>query len=67
MAARANARQAVLAASQAKLAAAGEWALNEKRLVARAGLDDAQRALTRDDAEHIVRDVQALLGLGPWR
>src|SRR5262249_41785386 len=34
----ANLCQAALAAAQGRLAAAGEWALNEKRLVERAGL-----------------------------
>lgn len=35
----ANLTQALLAAAQARLARAGEWALNEKRLIARAGLE----------------------------
>jgi hypothetical protein len=38
----ANLAQAVLSAAQARLAAAGEWALNEKRIVDRAGLGDVQ-------------------------
>ena len=45
VAALANLAQAVLATAQGRLAAAGEWALNEKRLVARAGLDDAATVL----------------------
>jgi hypothetical protein len=36
----ANLGQAVLAAAQGRLAAAGEWVLNEKRLAERAGLAD---------------------------
>ncbi len=38
----ANLCQAVLAAAQGRLAAAGEWALNEKRIIERAGLSDIQ-------------------------
>jgi hypothetical protein len=45
VAALANLAQAVLATAQGRLAAAGEWVLNEKRLVARAGLDDAATIL----------------------
>jgi hypothetical protein len=41
VAALANLAQAVLATAHARLTAAGEWVLNEKGLVTRAGLDDA--------------------------
>ena len=41
----ANLCQAVLAAAQGRLAAAGEWVLNEKRLAERAGLADVQDRL----------------------
>lgn len=41
VAALANLTQAVLATAHARLTAAGEWVLNEKRLVSRAGLDGA--------------------------
>ena len=50
---------AVLATAQGRLAAAGEWALNEKRIISRAGLDDAQAAFPDIGA------IQALLALPP--
>jgi predicted nucleotidyltransferase len=53
VAALANLAQAVLAVAQARLAAAGEWALNEKRIVDRAGLGDAAE-LFPDGAELVV-------------
>ncbi len=61
----ANLCQAVLAAAQARVAAAGEWALNEKRLVERAGLGGAQDLLgeLQPDLTAVVRDVRACLGL----
>jgi predicted nucleotidyltransferase len=40
---------AVLAEAHARLAERGEWALNEKELADRAGLQDAHRALTSTD------------------
>lgn len=45
----ANLGQAVLAAAQARLAASGEWALNEKGIVGRAGLGDTDVAITRTE------------------
>jgi hypothetical protein len=45
----ANLCQAVLAAAQGRLAAAGDWVLNEKRLVERAGLTGVQDRLARPD------------------
>ena len=61
----ANLCQAVLAAAQGRLAAAGEWALNEKRLVSRAGLDGIQDRLAqpRHDLSALVADVRACLDL----
>ena len=61
----ANLCQAVLAAAQGRLAAAGEWILNEKRLVHRAGLDSVQELLGNPDRDlpQLVREVRALLHL----
>jgi len=61
----ANLCQAVLAAAQGRLATAGEWVLNEKRLVERAGLGGVQDRLgqPRQDLSTVVRDVRARLGL----
>jgi hypothetical protein len=61
----ANLCQAVLAAAQGRLAAAGEWALNEKRIVGRAGLDAIQDRLAQPgpDLETLVRDIRARLDL----
>jgi hypothetical protein len=61
----ANLCQAVLAAAQGRLAAAGEWALNEKRLVSRAGLDGIQDRLAQPghDLGALVADVRACLDL----
>jgi hypothetical protein len=63
---------AVLAASQSRLAAQGKWALNEKGLVRRAGLDEADMLLAEGvpDAAALmsrVAGVRALLGLYPPR
>jgi hypothetical protein len=61
----ANLCQAVLAAAQGRLAAAGAWVLNEKRLVERAGLGGVQDQLGQPerDLSTLVRDVRASLGL----
>ena len=61
----ANLCQAVLAAAQGRLAAAGEWVLNEKRLVERAGLGGVQDQLRRpeQDLGTLVSDVRACLEL----
>jgi len=61
----ANLCQAVLAAAQGRLAAAGEWVLNEKRLIERAGLGGVQGLLGQPD-QHLgtlVSDVRANLNL----
>jgi hypothetical protein len=62
----ANLCQAVLAAAQGRLAAAGQWMLNEKRLVDRAGLGSVQERLGQPDRDlpQLVGDVRALLGVG---
>jgi hypothetical protein len=66
----ANLCQAVLATAQGRLAAAGEWVLNEKRLTERAGLDAIQDRLAQPwpDLGALVSDVRACLGLrdGVW-
>jgi len=61
----ANLCQAVLAAGQGRLAAAGEWILNEKRLVERAGLRDIQDRLGQPEQslEALVSDVRARLDI----
>jgi hypothetical protein len=61
----ANLCQAVLATAQGRLAAAGEWVLNEKRLTERAGLGGVQDRLRRpeQDLGTLVPDVRAYLGL----
>ncbi len=61
----ANLCQAVLAAAQGRLAAHGEWVLNEKRLVERAGLGGVQDRLGQPDRclRTLVSEVQTRLGL----
>jgi hypothetical protein len=61
----ANLCQAVLAAAQGRLAAAGEWVLNEKRLVQRAGLGALQDRLGEPGLEvaALVSDIRAALAL----
>jgi len=61
----ANLCQAVLATAQGRLAAVGEWMLNEKRLVRRAGLDGIQDRLAQPkrDLDALVSDIRARLGL----
>jgi len=61
----ANLTQAVLATAQARMAAAGEWVLNEKRLVARAGLESLQDRLAGpgEDLAALVTGVRGALGL----
>jgi hypothetical protein len=66
----ANLCQAVLATGQGRLAAAGVWVLNEKRLTERAGLDAIQDRLAQPgpDLGSLVSDVRAHLELtdGVW-
>jgi len=61
----ANLCQAVLATAQGRLAAAGEWVLNEKRLTERAGLHAVQDRLGQPEQElrTLVSDVGARLEL----
>jgi predicted nucleotidyltransferase len=58
---------AVLCGGHARLAGRREWVLNEKRLVARAGLEDVQSVLARPSAElgATVARVAELLGVEP--
>ncbi len=61
---------AVLCAAHARLAERGEWMLNEKRLVARAGLEEVQVLLahpgaTADDLLGTVAAVGAAIGVEP--
>jgi hypothetical protein len=62
----ANLCQAVLATAQGRLAAAGQWALNEKRITERAGLRAVADRLepAGRDLDALVSDVRACLGLG---
>jgi hypothetical protein len=55
----------VLATGQGRLAAAGVWVLNEKRLTERAGLDVIQDRLAQPgpDLGALVSDVRACLDL----
>lgn len=57
----ANLGQAVLAAAQARLASSGQWALNEKGIVERAGLGDANLALAQLDPAAAVEHITELL------
>ena len=61
----ANLCQAVLATAQGRLAAAGEWVLNEKRLTERAGLGSVQDQLRlpEQDLGTLVSGVRASLEL----
>jgi hypothetical protein len=66
----ANLCQAVLATAQGRLAAAGQWVLNEKRLTERAGFDAILDWLAQPgpDLGPLVSDVRARLELtdGVW-
>lgn len=59
----ANLGQAVLCVAQARVAAAGEWALNEKGIVDRAGLGAAASALTDLDPATAVDHIADLLAV----
>ena len=61
----ANLGQAVLATAQGRLAAAGEWALNEKRITERAGLHAVQDRLAQPDRDltTLVSDIRTSLDL----
>ena len=61
----ANLCQGVLATAQGRLAAAGEWVLNEKRLVERAGLSGVQDRLSQPERSlgALVSDARTCLGL----
>lgn len=49
--------KAAIAAAQATLAKRGEWALNEKGIVVRAGIEGAAAAIERLDREELPRSV----------
>lgn len=57
----ANVGQAVLAAAQARLASSGKWALNEKGIVERAGLTDANVAIAELDPVDAIEHIAQLL------
>ena len=59
----ANLAQAVLSVAQARLAATGEWVLNEKGIVERAGLVDAARAFADLELAAAVDRVADLLAV----
>ena len=61
----ANLCQAALSTAQGRLASAGEWVLNEKRLAGRAGLSDVQDRLKQpgQNLSALVSDVGARLGV----
>jgi predicted nucleotidyltransferase len=63
VAATANLTQAVLAAAQARLASAGEWVLNEKGIVERAGLLEAALVLDGIDPVRATDQLSDLLGV----
>ena len=67
IAAIANFTQAVLATAQGRLAAQGEWALNEKRIIERAGLSEAQAILADGGVDGAAETLSSLLDLPDWR
>jgi hypothetical protein len=67
IAAVANFTQAVLATAQGRLAAQGLWALNEKRIIERAGLTEAQAIVADVEVHHAAETLVDLLGLPAWR
>jgi hypothetical protein len=67
IAAMANFTQAVLAVAQGRLATKGEWALNEKRIIERAGLAEAQAMLADVELQGATESLDSLLGLPGWR
>jgi hypothetical protein len=65
----ANLGQALLAEAQARLAARREWALNEKGLLAHAGLEQLGAVLTGTQPTHLAATVKAVrdgLTLPTW-
>ncbi len=62
VAALANLGQAVLSLAQGRLAARGEWALNEKAIIARAGLGVVQAQLSETDLDVMIGATRELLG-----
>lgn len=62
----ANLTQAVLSAAEGRLAADGQWALNEKAIISKAGLDAVQAQLSGDDLDAMTAATRAILNLPPW-
>ena len=57
----ANTTRALVEAAQARLAARRQWVLNEKGIVARAGLDHhAERVMAASDAEALLAEIAAV-------
>ncbi len=67
IAALANFSQAVLATAQSRLAASGEWALNEKGIIERARLTEAQALLHDIDTNEVADALCGLLDLPSWK
>jgi hypothetical protein len=67
VAALANLAQAVVAAAQGRLAAAGQWALNEKGIIERAGLDDVRSVLVGADPRTAAAALAERVDLPAWR
>lgn len=67
VAAQANLGQAILAAAQGRLAAAGVWALNEKGIVARAGLGELQSIVADGQPDQTIARARQVLDLSAWK
>lgn len=67
VAAIANLGQAVLASAHGRLAAEGQWALNEKQIVARAGLGHATAIVRERPIAAAIDEITALLDLPAWQ
>lgn len=63
----ANLTQGVLCTANGRLAERGEWALNEKGIVERAGLGAIGALLDGPDLTRMVDEVADRLALGAWR
>jgi hypothetical protein len=59
----ANVTQAILCAANGRLTGRGEWSLNEKKLVERAGLQHLDAVLREQDLQRIVETVSEELAL----
>ncbi len=63
----ANVTQAILCAAHGRLTGRGEWSLNEKRLVERAGLHGLDAVLREEDLQKIVQTVVEELASQTWQ